>query len=413
MTSNELWNVNTLELPSTITAANEPSSSPATTLSTEIEVLEATRVTKAAEFDDFKSDHKDLETASNETKARLENDKAILQQPAAQTRTLLAHTLREKETIAKIVERIDALIENAAPLHEEIKKIDTQLESKVIEANNAREVEAMAALRSEVQLECHRSSGKAFIKAMKTWYKFSEWKSTNNNRNIGPQTEAILLVLFDIPYFFSRTELEVFLGYKSPNHNVDGALTKMVEEKRLVKANNKVGTEVYYLGNFGMEVLHRVKLPNEDARQDKYHETITIRSDNGYRVRNKRQNTARTSSNKQQESSASKKSSVTPLATKKARTDPKPTLCSSEEELPQSLTEPPTKNKDGTLTNGKSTSDDKSESSDESCNGDNSTSVPPSDEESGKSGHSLPTPATKTTTLRDIMHGILPDSRLV
>jgi hypothetical protein len=48
MTSNELWNVNTLELPSTITAANEPSSSTATTLSTEIEVLEATRVTKAA-----------------------------------------------------------------------------------------------------------------------------------------------------------------------------------------------------------------------------------------------------------------------------------------------------------------------------------------------------------------------------
>jgi hypothetical protein len=99
----------------------------------------------------------------------------------------------------------------------------------------------MAALRSEVQLECHRSSGKAFIKAMKTWYNFSEWKSTNNNRNIGPQTEAILLVLFDIPCFFSRTELKVFLGYKSSNHNVDGALTKMVEEKMLDKAASKVG----------------------------------------------------------------------------------------------------------------------------------------------------------------------------
>jgi hypothetical protein len=42
MTSNELWNVNTLELPSTITAANAPSSSTATILSTEIEALEAT-----------------------------------------------------------------------------------------------------------------------------------------------------------------------------------------------------------------------------------------------------------------------------------------------------------------------------------------------------------------------------------
>jgi hypothetical protein len=151
-----------------------------------------------------------------------------LQQLATQTRTLLADKRCEKDTIDKIAEQIDALIENAAPLHEVIKKLETQLDKKVTEAKNARQVEAMAALRSEVQLECHRSSGIAFIKAMKTWYNFSEWKSTNNNRNIGPQTEAILLVLFDIPCFFSRTELKVFLGYKSPNHNVDGALSKMV-----------------------------------------------------------------------------------------------------------------------------------------------------------------------------------------
>jgi hypothetical protein len=209
MTSNGLWNVNTLELPSTIAAANAPNSSTATILSTEIKVLEATRVTKAAEFDDFKSDHKDLERRSNETKVRLEKDQATLQQLADQTNTLLTDTLREKDVIAKIKERIDALIDNATPLHKEIRKIETQLERKVTEAKNAREVEAMAALRSEVQLECHRSSGKAFIKAVKTWYKFSEWKSTNNNRNIGPQTEAILLVFFDIPCFLSRTELEL------------------------------------------------------------------------------------------------------------------------------------------------------------------------------------------------------------
>jgi hypothetical protein len=179
-------------------------------------------VTKAAELDGFKSDHKDLETRSNKTKVLPEKDLATLQQLAAQTNTLLADTLREIDVIAKIKEQIDALVDKATPLHEEIRKIETQLEKKVTEAKNAREVEAMAALRSEVQLESHRSSGKAFIKAMKTWYKFSEWKSTDNNRNIGPQTEAILLVFFfDIPCFFSRTELEVFLGYKSPNHNVD------------------------------------------------------------------------------------------------------------------------------------------------------------------------------------------------
>jgi uncharacterized protein YukE len=201
-------------------------------------------VTKAAEFDDFKSDHKDLDKRSNGTKVRLEKDRATLQQLAAQTNTLLADTLREKDVIAKIKERIDALVDKATSLHKEIRKIETQLEKKVPEAKNTREVEAMAALCSEVQLECHRSSGKAFIKAMKTWYKFSEWKFTNNNRNIGPQTEAILLIFFDIPCFFSQTELEVFMLYKSPNHNVDGALTKMVEEKMLGILSGKLRNAV-------------------------------------------------------------------------------------------------------------------------------------------------------------------------
>jgi hypothetical protein len=183
----------------------------------------------------------------------------------------LAATIREKARLAEIAEQIETLLVTATPLCEAIQEIQTQLDEKVTEANKAKYLEATAALRSKVQLECHRSSGKAFIKAMKTWYKFSGWKTTNNNRNIGPQTEAILLVLFDIPCFFSRVELEVFLGYTSPNHNVNGALTKMVEEKMLIIATNKVGTEVYFLGNFGRQSLQRNKLPNMDYRPDQYH----------------------------------------------------------------------------------------------------------------------------------------------
>jgi hypothetical protein len=240
---------------------------------------------------------------------------------------------------------------------------------------------------------------------MKTWYKFSEWKSTNNNCNIGPQTEAILLVLFDIPCFFSWTELEVFLGHKSPNHNVDGALTKLGEETMLVKATNKVGTEVYFLGHFGRQSLQRDKVPNVDSRPDKYHESINIRSDNGHRVRNKRQATARTSfNNNQQESSTTKKSSVTPSAAKKARTDPKPSLSSSDKELPKRLTEQPSK-----TINGKSTSNNESEKSNESSSsGDEYKDA--SDEESERS---IRASATKTPSLYNIMHGNLPDSRLV
>jgi hypothetical protein len=115
--------------------------------------------------------------------------------------------------------------------------------------------------------------------AMKTFYDYTEWKTIKENCNIGSQTEAILCVFFDLPCFFSRAELEVFLGYKSPNHNVDGALlTKMVEERMILQATNKVGTEIYYLGHFGMEVLGHHTIPAFlDTRQDKYIESITIR----------------------------------------------------------------------------------------------------------------------------------------
>jgi hypothetical protein len=59
----------------------------------------------------------------------------------------------------------------------------------------------------------------------------------------------------------------------------------MTEEKMLVKATNKDGTEVYYLGNFGRQSLQRNKLPNVDSRLDKYQESINIRSDNRHRVK--------------------------------------------------------------------------------------------------------------------------------
>jgi hypothetical protein len=136
----------------------------------------------------------------------------------------------------------------------------------------------------------------------------------------------------------------------------------MVEEKMLIIATNKVGTEVYFLGNFGRQTLQRDKLPNVDYRPDQYQDSINIRSDNGHRVRNKRQATARTSFiNKQQEPSTTKKSSVTPLATKKAKTAQKP-----EHKFEKD--------------HNYSSNDDKSEQS---------KNIPPSDDESGKSDHSL------------------------
>jgi hypothetical protein len=113
-------------------------------------------------------------------------------------------------------------------------------------ARTAREAGAKATLWSTILLECHQSYGKSFMTTMKKYYKFSDWKSTKDNRNIGPQTETILLVFYDIPCFFSQSELKVFLGYVSPNHNVDGASIKMVEEEMLVKLKQLTRLEHRY-----------------------------------------------------------------------------------------------------------------------------------------------------------------------
>jgi hypothetical protein len=78
----------------------------------------------------------------------------------------------------------------------------------------------------------------------------------------------------------------------------------------MVITTNKVGTEVYYLGNFGRQSLQRFNLPNVDYKPDQYQASIIICADNGHRVRNKRQATARTSSDNKQQESLTKKSVV-------------------------------------------------------------------------------------------------------
>jgi hypothetical protein len=94
MATNELWNVNSLEIPLTIAAANAPSPSTATTLSTKIAALEATHVTNK-----FQSVHKDLKKEAKETNEILTKDLATLQQLTTQTNALLEATLRKELTL--------------------------------------------------------------------------------------------------------------------------------------------------------------------------------------------------------------------------------------------------------------------------------------------------------------------------
>jgi hypothetical protein len=90
--------------------------------------------------------------------------------------------------------------------------------------------------------------------------------SLKNSNYSGSQTEAILYVFYDIPCFFSRAELELFLGVKALNHNVGGALTKMVQAHMIVMTPGRNGTEQFYLGHFGMQALKRSTIPDINNR---------------------------------------------------------------------------------------------------------------------------------------------------
>jgi hypothetical protein len=78
-------------------------------------------------------------------------------------------------------------------------------------------------------------NGTTFTNTMKAWFNinYQDWVHPNTieTRLVGSQTEAILYVFYDIPCFFSKVELDPFLGAVSPNHNVGGALLKWYRQK--------------------------------------------------------------------------------------------------------------------------------------------------------------------------------------
>jgi hypothetical protein len=96
--------------------------------------------------------------------------------------------------------------------------------------------------------------------------------------------EGILYVFYNVPCFFSQAELELFFGFKFPNHNVDGVLQRIIIESNMIVSDiDIIGTGQYYLGEFGFTLLGRHQLPNINIRNAKYLRSITICAQNGQR----------------------------------------------------------------------------------------------------------------------------------
>jgi hypothetical protein len=163
---------------------------------------------------------------------------------------------------------------------------------------------------------------------MKACYEYKDWVHLSNTdkRLVGRQTEAILYVLYDLPCYFSKAELEIFLGVKPLNHNVKGALERMIISKMLICKKGDLGTIQYYLGNFGMKLLRRTEHPDINNRPGEFLPSIIIRTKDGTKIINKRRDT-RTS----KRTAADHPAKVTPQA-KKLKESPKQTLSSSSED---------------------------------------------------------------------------------
>jgi hypothetical protein len=60
----------------------------------------------------------------------------------------------------------------------------------------------------------------------------------------------------------------------------------MLEAGMIIKTKDKIGTEQFYLGHFGMEALQQSTIPDINNRPNKFLESITLRTENGLQLIN-------------------------------------------------------------------------------------------------------------------------------
>jgi hypothetical protein len=90
----------------------------------------------------------------------------------------------------------------------------------------------------------------------------------------------------------------------------------MVQAEMIIKTKNRIGTEQFYLGHFGMEALKRSTILEINNRPNKYLESITLRNENGNQMINDRRD-AKEKATKKRESPAKTSTKVTPTQKRK------------------------------------------------------------------------------------------------
>jgi hypothetical protein len=204
--------------------------------------------------------------------------------------TDIKNRLKEKQVLEDQLKdnemSLDELLDKVATAKLAFKAASALVKEKRTELSHARQAEKS----TSILLTTHREGGRTFTKAMKAKYEYKDWvhPTSKDKRFVGKQTEAILYVQYNLPCFFSKAKLEVFLGVKSTNYNVKGALQKMIGTDMLIRKRDETGTDQYCLGNFGMTLLHRKEIPDIGNKPDKFLPSIIIRTREGMKIINGR-----------------------------------------------------------------------------------------------------------------------------
>jgi hypothetical protein len=282
--SHALWNNNTLELPATI-AVTKPDRT----------------VPKGSQFLRQEHDKLEIEEASTKINANKSNaeyeeqrqqicDLAQLEENKQNT---LGELMKQVKTIESDIETtstnrtnkqstIEGLSKEAFAGKKEWEDIKSTTEVKAVElAKKELEEETAenAYKKSTILIEAHRDIGLAFTSAMKTYF---ESECEESNVCLSSTIDAILYVFFDLPFFFSKVELETLLGCAPGNVHVTGALNKKLENEMIVKQYKSNGTiDYYYLGLIANQMLQRHVLPVIGVIAGVYRDSITIRKRRG------------------------------------------------------------------------------------------------------------------------------------
>jgi hypothetical protein len=282
--SHALWNDNTLELPATITVTKPDRT-----------------VRNGSQF--LRQEHNKLEkeVASTKISANKSNTKCEEQRQQItdlaglekNKRHTLAELMKQVKTVESDIETtstnrtnkqstIEGLTKEASANTKEWEDMKSTTEVKAAELAEKEleeETAEKAYKKSTILIEAHRDIGLAFTSAMKTYFEY-EWEESNVS--LSSTIGAILYVFFDLPFFFSKVELETLLGCAPGNVHVTGTLNKMLEKAMIVKQRESNGTiEYYYLGLIANQMLQRHVVPVIGVIPGVYRDSITIRKRRG------------------------------------------------------------------------------------------------------------------------------------